>query len=427
MSRSAHHLSRHPRWSIERLWGALLRAFARRSAPTSIARSVRGDGRCAKDRWIASLATQGSIAAILLGGLIGAPAATAQSYNYYRFEASLTTDGEPVNVNIVVRCRYVERRYIGEGRSYAAVRSPYVWGVRTKAGTVVIFQVPDACDQSQTRIPDNLLPVVFWGPKADDLSFLVGYVSEATYSAKNSRMSLPTARITRVGVDEFAAWQAKGEQNWLTNNSDPFRYGPAARGTTASKCYVAYESPLDEKSRARIAAVRPPGAPTYWRAADMGILSLLSFAHKNSVQHQSVLSRLSFARGVPRSPRGGNIGFWDADYYPIEIWPYRQDQGLPWLSDAAIRSPINKITIETKGAFGGAGRLYCYPVWDSTGVAGNRDMQWSLKGHEIQFDDGPTIFSAPRGAPYSAFFRDDAALLSISQMAVAHPERGELP
>jgi hypothetical protein len=195
---------------------------------------------------------------------------------YYRFKASYTYKGEPLDFDIVVGCRVRITTYKDNDRTVEVGVVPTVFGLKTKDEHGVVVHTPQACNGETTEnghVPKTLLPLVVTYESADEPWFGVAYASEDAYDSPRSELKFLGATISRATHEEWQAWrETEAQKNFITyrllginpkNMWDFPKWKPGYR-VMATECRSASKVKLPDSVRELARQFWPADKPTYW-------------------------------------------------------------------------------------------------------------------------------------------------------------------
>ncbi len=333
-----------------------------------------------------ALAFAGSVFAVVLGLhkhfpiLFVSPNPT-DFQEYFRVKASLVHEkDEPVEIDVVIGCRTELRQILGEGVSGRMVRVPYTYGVRTKGGQAVIMQTPTICGEDPTKaVPDDYLPMLFYAPDADNLEFMIAYLSEMAYEQPVSKLQFKKATITRATEEEYDEWKRSAAPNVVPDKNVESRFahyfggGIFPAGDPKNKkpvsCRSVVRVPIAEEFREEIRALWPLERPRFWVPKMNGKrFSQISYqsgevARKASYFGKDLPGDISHhleGKGIHRKSGQGSIPVGSRKYAFGELLrvPYSRSSGLPWHK---LGEPLLSIDVRLDLADGAdRGFAYCY-------------------------------------------------------------------
>lgn len=302
-------------------------------------------------------------------------------HDYYRVTVSLIHEqDEPVEIDVIIGCRTELRQILGESVSGRMVRVPYTYGVRTKDGQAVIMQTPNICGEDPAKVvPDDYLPMLFYAPDADNLEFMIAYVSEMAYEQKVSKLTFRKATITRASKEDYEAWKQTAPANVVPDKKVKSRFAHYFGGGVFPKddprnemivaCRSVIKSPVPEELKAEIRALWPADRPRFWKPelddrrfrkirnrAKSAAKKLNYFGNDQGGEISTILE----GKGIRRknglgdlTGGGGKRGFGEARRIP-----YSRSSGLPWHKPG---TPLLSIDIRMNMADGAdQGFAYCY-------------------------------------------------------------------
>jgi hypothetical protein len=195
---------------------------------------------------------------------------------YYRFKASYTYKGEPLDFDIVVGCNVSVTTYNDNGRTVEIGVSPMVFGLKMKDGRGVVVHPPEACRGETTengRVPASLLPLVVTYENADQPWFGLAYASEDAYDSPISELKFLGATIGRATFEEWQEWRrTEALKNFVTyellgmnprNKWDRAQWKPGYR-VMSSECTGFSWVKLPESVREAMRPYWPASKPRYW-------------------------------------------------------------------------------------------------------------------------------------------------------------------
>jgi hypothetical protein len=199
--------------------------------------------------------------------------------NYFRMVTSVEVDGrERLDIDLVVECQCDPVKPLGGSTSYRAVRVPFIYGVKTKAGHAVLVLTPLACGIAE-KMPSDFLPLLLWTDNADDLEFLTAYTSEAGDEHSSSRLKLLSVRFSAATAEDHLAWTKTAPKNVVTDGDifrphggkGSYRQIAVSAGQDGSVgrygsigCSGMWRLPIPETDRARVRALWPENRPEFW-------------------------------------------------------------------------------------------------------------------------------------------------------------------
>lgn len=204
---------------------------------------------------------------------------------YYRVTTDVVTEGSPLQLDVVVRCRgYAVARTPGGSGALDYTQVPYLYGLPTPAGHAVLMRVPNFCglirsgyEQAKAYKEElkahMVLPLLFWAPDRDDLSRMTAYTSLKGYASEGSHMTYVGSRFAEVTRGDWVAWKER-DPAFVKRENDPFFVwkaddGRESRGGFPLLCYGLLIFPIPPQLREALAAVRPPDASPVWAYNDL--------------------------------------------------------------------------------------------------------------------------------------------------------------
>ncbi len=181
--------------------------------------------------------------------------------SYFRVTAHLMHRDEPVTLDWVVECRYT--KLVGDMVGVRGAVVPYVFGVATRDGGMVLMVAPNACG---LREPDRTnLPFFMWGDRAGDFGFFTAYATRQAFADPAAQIKVLDVEVRpsdRAGHD---SWARTAPKNVVPDHPDPFRQD--GRGKPA-QCLGFVEVPVPPAFADEVRRLRPAGEPRYWLAPE---------------------------------------------------------------------------------------------------------------------------------------------------------------
>lgn len=210
---------------------------------------------------------------------------------FYRVTVSMThkPDNKPIDIDMVLGCGSKKRQVIGEGASFIGIRVPNIYGISLDSGEGVLIQMPGICGKDPLEvIPIDYMPVVYYAPDADDLEFMIAYVSTIAYDQPVSKLSFHNATVSKATKDDFDKWQKDGVPNLietrLTSNGfyegifsqyyppqDDIRYA-----VSQISCKSILRVPIPEDMKPEIRKWWPENKPRFWVPKSYSVGSVYS-------------------------------------------------------------------------------------------------------------------------------------------------------
>jgi hypothetical protein len=266
---------------IERAWVFLTRRGSSREAVQSVGKGVRLAVIAFAVIILAVLGTVIEAARVLFDGVSFTKSVKVTTPGqdrgyYYRFKASYTYKGEPLDFDIVVGCNVSVTTYKDNDRTVEIGIAPMVFGLKMKDGHGVVVQPPEAC-QGETsdngRVPKTLQPLVVTYESADAPWIGLAYVSEDAYESPISELKFFGATISRATREDWQEWRrTEAPKNFVTyellgvnekNIYDHLRWKPGYRAM-GSVCRGFSWVRLPEPVREAIRPYWPSSKPNYW-------------------------------------------------------------------------------------------------------------------------------------------------------------------
>lgn len=138
---------------------------------------------------------------------------------FYRFKASFSHKGEPLEFDYVVACDIRITSYRGGGTSNDSTFAPKVMMMPTGDGAAVMVRTIRACNGETTengRAPEDLFPMAIWFDDVNDMTFGWGYASEDAYESDFSQLEFHGATIDVSNRVEWEAWRESAAKDFKT-------------------------------------------------------------------------------------------------------------------------------------------------------------------------------------------------------------------
>ena len=200
---------------------------------------------------------------------------------YYRITTNVVTEGQPLELDVVVRCGgYAVARTPGGSGALDYTQVPYIYGLPTPAGHAVLMRVPNFCGLIRSGYEqakayreklksEMVLPLLFFAPDRDDLSRMTAYTSLKGYESEGSQLTYGGSRFAEVTRAEWLAWKQR-DPAFATRKNDPFfewrPSGRVPRNGIGLKCFGLLVFTVPDQLRAQALELRPPDAPAIWSA-----------------------------------------------------------------------------------------------------------------------------------------------------------------
>lgn len=197
-----------------------------------------------------------SVAALALS-LGGASCSPSVPSSYFRVTAHLMHRDEPVTLDWVVECRYT--KLMGDMSGVRAAVVPYVFGVATRDGGMVLMVAPNACG---LREPDRTnLPFFMWGDRAGDFTFFTAYATRQAFADPAAQIQVLDVEVRPSDRAEHDAWARTAPKNVVPDHPDPFRQDSFGR---PALCLGFVEVAVPPAFADAVRRLRPAGEPRYW-------------------------------------------------------------------------------------------------------------------------------------------------------------------
>ncbi|WNJ88705.1 hypothetical protein [Bosea sp. 685] len=195
---------------------------------------------------------------------------------YYRITTDLETEGQPFQLDVIVRCGGVGSvSYIGGGGAVYYQQLPYLYGKPTPAGHAVLMRVPNFCGLIVSGYPSayayreklkqkvDILPLMLWMPDKNDIERMTAYTSLAGYESEGSQLRYRGTRYAEVTRPEWKSWMESSGKPFITRANDPFfKWRPVeGRDGRGLRCYAVRLNTIPEELRDEVAR-----APRRWPA-----------------------------------------------------------------------------------------------------------------------------------------------------------------
>jgi hypothetical protein len=302
---------------------------------------------------------------------------------FFRLTAKYLHGKEPVDFDIVVGCGVRITVYGDESSSYDALFDPRFFVKATRDGGAVLLDTPNACNGETTEngdVPADFLPTTVWFEKAGDFTLGTAYLSEDAYENPSAKLRFLGASIHKATRADWYAFRPTFAKNLLSTK--PFMFGtPApsdaeittnlwnksklAQWLPVFRCYGVRRFHLsDPAARELLHKYWPADKPRFWMPADPAAKEL---KHKlyglnggkgpliNGIPYREYIPRYP-ARGWPTRAKGGT--FYQGTL-ATEIYPFRADDGLPWLMPSLATAAVIYRDIDMKQGTT-KGFAYCY-------------------------------------------------------------------
>jgi hypothetical protein len=280
---------------------------------------------------------------------------------FFRVTAPVTLkNGESIDIDVVVECRWTVRNIPGSAPLNVPVRIPYMYGVRTKDGHGVLLHTPDACGSDViNRIPKNFFPLVLWSDDANDLESLTAYTSEAGYEHSSAKLKLNGTQVRPATKEEHLAWIATAPKNIVPSTDDPFDtdsgtqkgrsieradgQDPRATAYFAVGCYGYLRYPIPKSEQQKLRRMWPTERPRFWIPSGWVQNNLTETVSKVQLSPpaQFVQAVKDASYGLLRHDGSGSL------FSQSEIYGMRQ--GKPRLSSEAM--PLDTYPIEASFSY----------------------------------------------------------------------------
>lgn len=177
--------------------------------------------------------------------------------SYFRVTAHLMHRDEPVTLDWVVECRYT--KLVGDMTGLRAAVVPYVFGIATRDGGMVLMVAPNACGLRQ---PDRTnLPFFLWGDRAGDFTFFTAYATRQAFADAAAQIKVLDVEVRPSDWAEHDAWARTAPKNVVPDHPDPFRQDGSGR---PAQCLGFVEMPVPPAFADEVHRLRPAGEPRYW-------------------------------------------------------------------------------------------------------------------------------------------------------------------
>jgi hypothetical protein len=348
---------------------------------------------------------------------------------YYRFKASFTYRGEPLDFDIVVGCNVRVTTYQDNDRTVEVGIAPMAFGLKMKDGHGVVIRPPQACEGQTTengKVPQNLLPLVVTYENAEAPWSGIAYASEDAYDSPLAELKFLGATISKATREEWQDWRrTEAPRNFITyallginpdNMWDAPHWKPGYR-VMASGCLGASWVKLPEGVRDLVRRFWPADKPGYWfpswemRKALWNVAvdpkDPLLFEGNRLLDYLQELASANGSQGLPRRRPGAVIFF--KRYVAGDLYPARIDRSVNRLrADGELPSEIKakpqppRIEAEARPELRGfaycddtvfkiedvPGGFYGTPAYLSeiNGKAINEELQSWRRGSDLDFE-----------------------------------------
>jgi hypothetical protein len=303
---------------------------------------------------------------------------------FFRLIAKYQHGDEVVEFNVVAGCG-VQVTHYGDGdKSYIADRDPVVFAKKTKDGGAIWQIMPGACGSGETtengQVPADFLPGAIWFDNANDFSFGTAYVTEDAFENPNGKLKFLGASLHRATAEEWEAFQPIAGTNLVV--SRPFNYGnppvpmeeikanlwnkeKIAKWRPKINCYLVERYELsDPAERAVLRKYWPEGQPQFWMPTGPQYKLINDGTRRMLVNGVPARDYFQFghyqSRAFPTRNRGGMLRSGrPSSQLPIEIYPIRSDDGIPWITPSLAKAETIYRDIDY-GAGSHRGFAYCY-------------------------------------------------------------------
>jgi hypothetical protein len=363
---------------------------------------------------------------------------TNEYAEFFRLIAKYQHGDEIIDFNVVAGCGVQVTTYGDNDKSYIADRDPVVFAKKTKDGGAIWQIMPEACAGGETtengEVPKDFLPGAIWFDDANDHSFGIAYVTEDAFANPNSKLKFLGASLHHATKEEWEAFQPIAATNLV--ESRPFNYGnppvpmeeikanlwnkeKIAKWRPKISCYLIERYELsDPTERAVLRKYWPEGQPQFWmptgpqyKLINDGIRRM--FVNGVPAQEYFQLGHYQ-SRAFPTRSRGGMLRSGrPSSQLPIEIYPIRSDDGIPWLTPSLARAGTIFRDIDY-GAGSHRGFAYCYSSFRTQDDITKAHMPDYFKRRFLTRVDGQAIYSEeklnqdPVNTPWQFFERDVA-------------------
>jgi hypothetical protein len=349
---------------------------------------------------------------------------------YFRLTAKYLHGDEPVDFDIVVGCGVRVTLSEAVGSSYDAFRDPLFYVKATKDGAAVLQIVPNACGGQTTdngRVPADFLPGAIWFDSKDDFTLGIAYISEDAFENPKAKLKFLGVAIHPATKAEWEAFRPINAKNLLSpkpfSHGAPFPSVDEVRAHLWNKKKLFEWRPLfdcqgvirfrvtDPAARDLVRRYWPITRPRFWMPAGPERAELESRLKAMNDGKGALMDEHYYGEYFRYysyngfSTRSGG-GAFDRDGFPPKYYPYRADDGFPWVTPVLAEAPIIYRDVDLDSGHN-AGLLYCYSQfrvgpWTETHLPNyfSRRFATRVDGELVEFEDEGPDFPSP-------FFEND--------------------
>lgn len=202
---------------------------------------------------------------------------------YYRITTNVVTEGQPLELDVVVRCGgYAVARTPGGSGALDYTQVPYIYGLPTPSGHAVLMRVPNFCGLIRSGYEqakayreklksEMVLPLLFFAPDHHDLSRMTAYTSLKGYESEGSQLTYGGSRFAEVTRAEWLAWKQR-DPAFVTRKNDPFfEWRPSGRVPRGIglECFGLLVFTVPDHLRPQASELRPADPATIWSAKNL--------------------------------------------------------------------------------------------------------------------------------------------------------------
>lgn len=216
--------------------------------------------------------------------------------SYFRVTAHLMHRDEPVTLDWVVECRYA--KLVGDMVGVRGAVVPYVFGVATHDGGMVLMVAPNACGLRE--LDRTNLPFFMWGDRAGDFGFFTAYVTRHAFADRAAQIKVLDVEVRPSDRAEHDSWARTAPKNVVPEHPDPFRQDMTGK---SSQCLGFVEVLVPPAFADEVRRLRPAGEPRYWLAPEK--IGTEVAACSTATSTTEVGTPLKRGRAWTRWPSGG--------------------------------------------------------------------------------------------------------------------------